>query len=125
MALDNEDIKQLILILQKGLEKESEAIETKKINKKRTSSNNRKKKKADSINIEENKFLVMGVHNLHKEDVSIDKVLNKNPPTPRSRSFKYINVKCRICGKSESISPSLLYEAPDRYKCNKCCLSPG
>jgi hypothetical protein len=128
MGLDKQDIKQLILILQKGLEDDEKTAETqpKKINtKKRTPSNNVKNKKEIVSNTSENKFLTMGVHNLHKEDIEIDRALKKNPPTPRNRNFKNIDVRCRVCGKSEAINPSLLYEAPDRYKCNKCCSSPG
>lgn len=121
MALDNEDIKQLIAILQKGLTADSVEPDVKK------SKNSIKTKKTKIIETEnsENKFISMGFHNLHKEDVQIDKMLKKNPPTPRNRKFKTIDVKCRICGKNESINPSILYEAPDRYKCNKCCSSPG
>jgi hypothetical protein len=132
MGLDKEDIKQLIQILQKGLvsddsDQDQEPPPTTKTTKKNNTNRNSKiKNKKETItNFEENKFLSMGVHNLHKEDVVIDKALRKNPPTPRSRTFKKLEVRCRLCGKSESINPSLLYEAPDRYKCNKCCSSPG
>lgn len=121
MGLNNEDIKQLIAILQRGLTTDDDNVEVKK------SKNNIKTKKTKITNQEdnENKFVSMGFHNLHKEDIQIDKMLKKNPPTPRNRKFNKIEVRCRMCGKTESINPSLLYEAPDRYKCNKCCSSPG
>lgn len=127
MPLDENDIKQLIAILQKGLsndkdkpkqldieeddDEESSVMKTKRV----------KIKKKQS----KNKFLSMGVKDLHKEDVEIDKVLNKNPPTPRTRPFEFVDVVCRSCGKRESISPSLLQDSPSRYKCNKCSSSPG
>lgn len=127
MPLDEDDIKQLIAILQKGLsndkakskqqdpeeqdDEDSSVMKTKRV----------KIKKKQS----KNKFLSMGVKDLHKEDVQIDKILNKNPPTPRTRTFESVDVVCRSCGKRESVSPSLLHDSPSRYKCNKCSSSPG
>lgn len=72
----------------------------------------------------ENKFLSMKESSMHKGDTAIDKKLNISPPTQRSRKFEYIDVKCRVCGKSEKISPALA-ESRDRYKCNRCSASPG
>jgi hypothetical protein len=119
MPLDNDDIKQLIQILQKGLsdndnstEDEPERIPT-------------KKRKVNKNKQSNNKFISLGFHNLHKEDIAVDKLLKNKSKTPRNRSFKPIKVRCRVCGREESINPSLLYEAPDRYKCNKCSSSPG
>jgi hypothetical protein len=123
MPLDNDDIKQLIAILQKGLVEDNEPKEPS--NKNKTNNISTKKTKSISQSNTENKFISMGFDSLHKEDVAIDKVLNKHPPTPRNRKFKQIDVKCRSCGKKETINSSLLYESPDRYKCNKCCSSPG
>lgn len=122
MALDNDDIKQLIAILQKGLtDEEIDEKPTAKLPK-----NNIKTKKTKVSNDNEtNKFLSLGFNNLHKDDIAIDKLLKKNPPTSRNRHAKILDVKCRVCGKVEKISASLLHESPDRYKCNKCCSSPG
>lgn len=125
MPLDNEDIKQLISILQRGLVDEPKSVEKAKKTVKKSTNIKNKKTKASQPRDTENKFISLGFHNLHREDVVIDKVLNKNPPTPRNREFRAIDVQCRVCGRKESINPSLLYESPDRYKCNKCASSPG
>jgi transposase-like protein len=63
--------------------------------------------------------------NMHKEDVEIDKKLAKHPPSARSREFTPVEVTCRVCGKTEEVNPSLIYDAPNRYKCNKCSRTPG
>jgi hypothetical protein len=128
MALDNNDIKQLIAILQKGLtdENNEEEISVEQPPTKTKHKNNIKTKKSRVSNDNEtNKFLSLGFDKLHKDDNAIDKLLKKNPPTARNRSVKILDVKCRVCGKAEKISASLLHESPDRYKCNKCCSSPG
>lgn len=72
-----------------------------------------------------NKFLTMSEKNMFKEDVEIDKLLSKYPPTERSRSTTKIDVRCRICGREETIHPSMLCESVERYKCNSCSTSPG
>ena len=45
----------------------------------------------------------------------------------RRRPSGRIEVRCRSCGKTEKVSPVLLYKDEDgfRYKCNKCSCSPG
>jgi|TARA_B100000073_G_scaffold84137_1_gene64754 hypothetical protein len=73
----------------------------------------------------ENKFDSMSEKNLHKADIAIDQKLNKYGPTPRTRTFKAIKVKCRVCGKTEEINPVLLSDTPERYKCNACARSAG
>lgn len=83
----------------------------------------RKRAKADSQN--KNKFLQMAEKDMHKDDISIDKKLCKFPPVARGRSFHMIDVRCRVCGRTETISPSLLFEAPERYKCNNCATQAG
>lgn len=136
MPLDNEDIKQLIAILQKGLSSdtvdhvESEQEEQKIIKPKRgriqknlpdnKAINKKARKSANS-----NKFDEMMEKNLHKEDLAVDKLLSKYPPTTRSRSFVPVDVKCRVCGRQENINPALLNDAPNRYKCNRCSKEPG
>lgn len=122
MALDKDDIKQLIAILQKGLIDEIVDEDEPFI---KTESKIKNKKTKISQKKQTNKFVELGFDKLHKEDIAIDKLLNKNPPTKRSRKFNLVKVQCRVCGKQEQINPSLLYESQDRYKCNKCCSSPG
>jgi hypothetical protein len=126
MALDNNDIKQLIAILQRGLTNENADEEISVEPQPPKNKNNIKTKKSRVTNDNEtNKFLSLGFDKLHKDDNAIDKLLQKNPPTARNRNVKILDVKCRVCGKAEKISASLLHESPDRYKCNKCCSSPG
>ena len=72
-----------------------------------------------------NKFLDMPEFSMHKSDSIIDKQLNVQPPTPRTRSYTPISVTCRVCGKQENINPSLLSSEPSRYKCNKCSSVAG
>ena len=71
------------------------------------------------------KFLNMPEYTMFKEDVAIDKALNKYPPTARQRGQSKIDVVCRICAKKENIHPSMLCDSVDRYKCNNCAASPG
>lgn len=72
-----------------------------------------------------NKFDSMMEAQLHKADTAIDKALSVYDPTPRSRKFQPVSVKCRVCGKTEEINPNLLSDARERYKCNACARSPG
>lgn len=72
-----------------------------------------------------NKFDQMMEAHLHKEDIEIDKKLAKYDPTPRVRRFQPIDVVCRVCGKKETVSPNLLSDSPDRYKCNNCSRGAG
>jgi lysyl-tRNA synthetase class I len=72
-----------------------------------------------------NKFDSMMEAQLHKADTAIDKALSVYGPTPRSRKFEPVSVKCRVCGRTEEINPNLLSEAQERYKCNGCARSPG
>lgn len=124
MALSNDDIKQLITILQRGLVSE-ESIESPKTKKTKKKSPLKNKSVKVTESYDDNKFLTMGVKDLHKEDSEIDKALKKFPPTPRTRQFKPIDVVCRSCGKKDKVSPSLIHESADRYKCNKCSSSAG
>lgn len=118
MALDKEDIKQLIAILQKGLMDDVEE-DLPKIKRKSgvTKTKNNKKKY-------QNKFEAMTEAGMHKDDVEIDRKLRKLPPTQRSRNYQPLKVRCRACGKEELVNPSLV-ESIDRYKCNKCSTSAG
>jgi lysyl-tRNA synthetase class I len=119
MALDKDDIKQLIAILQKGLveEDDEENIEVKPIRKKSPKAKTSKTKKT-------NLFDNMSESSMHKDDIEIDKRLRKAPPTQRSRNYKPLKVRCRVCGKEELTNPSLV-ESIERYKCNKCSTTAG
>jgi|LakMenE18May11ns_1017448.scaffolds.fasta_scaffold9257231_1 hypothetical protein len=126
MPLDNDDIKQLIAILQKGLTDKSDddtIVQDEPASKKpkRSPKTSKKVKEQKSSN----KFDMMFEKNMHKEDVEIDKKLAKHPPSARSREFTPVEVTCRVCGKTEEVNPSLIYDAPNRYKCNKCSRTPG
>lgn len=73
-----------------------------------------------------NKFDTMMEKNMHKEDTLIDQKLNVHPPVARSRSYQPITLRCRVCGKQETINPQLAISTEaERYKCNKCSSSPG
>ena len=122
MGLDNDDIKQLIAILQRGLtdntvESDSPTKKAKKTKKIKTSEVNSKPKRI-------NKFDSMPESKLHKEDVLIDQKLIKSPPTPRRDTFVPIKINCRVCGRTDEVDPAII-EASDRYKCNKCALAAG
>jgi hypothetical protein len=117
MALDKDDIKQLIAILQKGLSDEDEDDTIEPPAKKKVST---KKKKITKPNL----FEKMSESSMHKDDVEIDRRLRKLPPTERSRSYKPLKVRCRVCNREENVNPSLV-ESVERYKCNKCSTSAG
>lgn len=125
-----EQIKQLINALQALLP--SETIQEDKPKTKSASKNKHniktKKTKSGRKNMDEdceNKFLSMPEMNMHKSDTRIDKKLARQPPTPRNRPFKYVDVVCRSCGKKEKVNPKIIPESVDRYKCNKCSSSAG
>lgn len=91
-----------------------------KDNKRTTKSSSKKSTKANK-----NKFMDMPEMNMHKEDVEVDKKLRVQPPVPRARQFSMVKVVCRVCGKKDEVSPSLIVESPSRYKCNKCSTAAG
>lgn len=100
-------------------DKQATPIETKA---KKRSGKQIKKKPAES----KNKFSSMPEFNMHKDDSAIDKRLAKIPPTARMReSISYVDATCRICGKRETISSSLVFESLSRYKCNSCATQAG
>lgn len=82
----------------------------------------RKSNGTDSLN----KFESMSEFSMHKEDSAIDKVLSKIPPVARTRDeAEPVDVVCRICGKKERVSPSLIFDSISRYKCNTCATQSG
>lgn len=125
--LNNPDqIKQLITVLQQLLPKEQAAAETEADNQAQPQTPSRQKviNNKNSYEHRENKFLSMPELNMHKEDTLVDKQLIKHPPVARARSFEPIQVTCRICGKTETVSPSLV-DSSNRYKCNRCASTAG
>lgn len=120
--LTPEQIKKMISLLQSMLTDEQPEVTIEKEEAEQNAITTRNKKPRVS-NI--NKFDEMMESNLHKDDIEIDKKLAKYAPTPRLRKFQPISVVCRVCGKKESISPSLVHDSVDRYKCNKCSQGAG
>jgi hypothetical protein len=123
LNIDNpEQIKQLISILQSLLPKDIEANNTNS-----SYTNDAIKTKSTKIpkTKNNNKFLQMPEKDMHKSDSKIDKKLCINPPCPRNRKYRPLEVKCRGCGKQEKINPSIAPDSIDRYKCNKCSSSAG
>jgi exonuclease VII large subunit len=129
MPLKNDDIKQLIAILQRGLsdsnEEEDNAI-TRPAKKRKA-----KEVQSNNIDIENNKtkrinkFDAMMERDMHKNDSKIDQLLSVHPPTTRSREFDPVRVQCRVCQRTEDVNPNLILDSPGRYKCNRCSGAPG
>lgn len=127
MGLNNDDIKALIEILQKGLESDEEPQATIKTPKTRAKKSTTKKK--NNINNKQskkstNKFLTMREKDMHKADTLIDQKLKVAPLTERTRQFKPIHVQCCVCGKQEDVNPVIMQDR-SRYKCNKCSATAG
>jgi hypothetical protein len=123
-----EQIQSLIQILQallpKGSEQKPVVTEEEEYRPESIMKTKSKKRSRESSGIP-NKFEKMSEFSMHKEDIAIDKALSKSPPVARTREFEMIEVSCRVCGKKETISPALLFEAPSRYKCNNCSTQSG
>lgn len=124
MALNNDDIKQLIAILQKGLDN-TEQETMAEIKPKKRKAQHKISKNQNNTKKAINKFTDMPEANMHKEDTEIDRLLSRQSPVARIREFTPINVVCRVCGKRESINPALVTEGAARYKCNRCSTSEG
>jgi predicted RNA-binding Zn-ribbon protein involved in translation (DUF1610 family) len=115
MPLNNDDIKQLINILQRGLiNDEPEITNQDAVGTSDTKPTRQKKKMAKKTTDSYNKFETMP-----------EKNMNKHSPTQRSREFNTIDVACRVCGRKETINSALAYDSGNRYKCNKCSRVPG
>lgn len=123
-----ENVKLLINLLQSLLPTDAsntdtpQAEPTKKVSKLKTKSRQRKKQSDDDF---ENKFARMPEFSMHKEDASIDKKLAKHPPVARMREFEPVEVTCRVCGRTEVVTPGLVFEGAARYKCNNCSTQAG
>lgn len=121
-----EQIKQLIGLLQKLLPENNKTDSPEQEEVDETASVMRTRgQKSRSKTKHTNKFLAMREKDMHKDDTKIDKLLCKHGPTARARDFSLIKVACRVCGKTEEINPVLLFDAPNRYKCNNCSTSAG
>ena len=126
MGLEKEDIMALIAILQKGLTDDEEELQYEE----GASSTKTKRKKAQKKTRPQpkkqiNKFDSMSERNMHRQDSKIDKLLwGETQPTDRGRSSGLIQVRCRVCGKNEEVSSSLV-DNPERHKCNKCVATSG
>lgn len=131
MSNNKETIQQIIALLSSLID-DNEPVETqqnisgKNTNKQKTSNNkvSRQRKSSKTTLVSNNKFLNMREMHMFKEDVEIDKKLKVMDPCPRTRSYSTINVRCRVCGKTENVNPTLVVEA-SRYKCNNCARSGG
>jgi len=44
---------------------------------------------------------------------------------PKKKVDTRIDMRCRICGKTERVSRSLVPPEPNRFKCNECCCQAG
>lgn len=74
-----------------------------------------------------NEFDKMDLKNKRKEDVKIDKILNKNKPKVRERVVRdngLVKAKCRMCSKEGDELVDLTwidFETKERvYTCNRC-----
>jgi len=118
-----DQIKQLISVLQQLIpeqKQQSEDTDESFVNPIRT-----KDGKKNFSQKRPNKFESMSEKGMHKDDIEIDKKLSKHAPVARARDFETMRVKCRVCGKEEDVSPSLVNESSARYKCNNCSTSAG
>jgi hypothetical protein len=49
----------------------------------------------------------------------------QNPRPPKKKADHRVEMRCRICGKTEKVSPGIVPPERDRFKCNACCCSAG
>lgn len=131
MSNKKETIEQIVDLLRSLVDDEPETEEVKPVKKKATKKKTTRKKPttartrtAPAKATSSNKFDSMPERNMFRDDVAIDKKLNVQPPSPRTRTFNTIHVSCRSCGKRESVNPALVHDAA-RYKCNTCSQSGG
>lgn len=74
-----------------------------------------------------NEFDTMDLKNKRKEDIKIDKLLNKNKPKVREKNVRdngLVKASCRKCGKEGEERADLTwidFETKERvYNCNRC-----
>jgi hypothetical protein len=124
LAGNPEQIKQLIFLLSSMLPKDQANVADQDPPEEPESVIKTKKVRQDKKRYV-NKFLAMPESKMHKDDVEIDKKLQRFPPTARNRESTLVEVTCRVCGKTEEIASLLASESRGRYKCNQCSTSPG
>jgi hypothetical protein len=119
-----EQLKQMISLLSTMLE-QAESTETEEFQQKQqkrvTPKRRGRKPKGTSVN----KFDQMSEASMYRDDPDIAKKLYSKPPMQRRPKKSLVDVRCRMCGKQESVSASLIHGGLDRYKCNKCSSSAG
>ena len=125
--VDTDKLKQLLYAMIETLDGEtsesSEKVEeTKDVNPNAQQPKNPRRKRYGG---EENLFLSMPEKDMHKADVEIDKKLAPKQLTARNRVSTEMDVRCRICGKEQRVSKSLITDGAHRYKCNDCSRSSG
>lgn len=125
MELNKQDVQALIGILQKLITDHTDQEETTTKRGQPVKSKEKKQQRRKTQPEHYNSFVDMPEHNMHREDTAIDKKLRKFPPTPRNRPATFIDAKCRVCGKEETISSKIVPESIDRYKCNTCSQTGG
>lgn len=129
MSLKDEDIRQLIAILQRGLSEDTDESQEDSTKKRIKNTKNITKQKIHKSSKQSqqsiNKFDQMMEKTMHKDDTQIDRLLNVYPPSIRTRDFDPVRVQCRVCQKIEEVNPNLIFDSPSRYKCNKCSGAPG
>lgn len=127
LAKNPEQIKSLINVLQSLLDATSITNSPEKTEEEPVLNSKIKTKGSRKINKEKtvNKFEKMSEFRMHKDDIEVDKTLAKHPPVSRMREFEMVDVVCRICGKKETVNPSILYDSKSRYKCNNCSTQAG
>lgn len=125
MALEKEDIMALIAILQKGLTDDEPGLEYTEEAPVKTKTKKKRSVAKPKSQVRPNKFDEMNEKEMHKTDSQTDKKLwGNNRPTRRTRPPSMAEARCRVCGKTETVSFALA-EAGDRYKCNKCATTSG
>ena len=65
-----------------------------------------------------------------EEASKADKAMGVHAPReqmqrPKDKTDHRVEMRCRICGKAERVSPALIPPERDRFKCNECCCRAG
>jgi ribosomal protein S27E len=123
--VDTDKLKQLLYAMIETLDAgDSTDIKSEEI-KTAPSINKKQSKKKHGYASGENMFLNMPEKDMHKSDTEIDKLLAPKVLTTRNRKSTEVDVKCRVCGKEQRVSSSLITDGISRYKCNDCSRGAG
>lgn len=137
--MDKSDLKALLSeLLEEVLEEKLEQLTVKHERKeeKKTKYRRRKQQEKDEKQVTKKGFDVesLGLTAAEKKELAqasksdrANKVHVKKERLTNRRPSGKIEVRCRSCGKTEKVSPLLVYKDEDgfRYKCNKCSCSAG